>query len=554
TAASDPGAGNLKANNTSFAAITALYLSKTDADGNALAAELATWGLGTSIVKGRVKIYDPLVPTSFMTFDVTALADNGSWDALTVTPIASGGGFAASEALRVTFTAKGDLGNTGSTGATGPQGPTGATGPQGPTGATGATGAQGINAGLNYSFATATTMADPSAGNLRLNNATPASVTQIALSYNTADAGNPSAGAFLTTWGNSTTTAHRGNLIVRKSSAPQTFAVFDITANVADNTTWVALTVAWLAGSGSFAASDALTVSFTRTGDAGAGIGDMLKSVYDTNSDGLVDLAAGGTAAASAKAARVSLGVDGRTARGDANYTILATDKFVCLNAALTAPRTFTLPAANTVNAGYQLSVYDEAGGIGATNTLTVARAGSDTVQGGTQIVLANAYDECVLVSDGTSKWTVAVLGLEQGGTGATTAANARTALGLGSAATLNTSALLQSGVTNTITVGYKFTPNNIGTVSSGTLTPDPTLGNYQYLTNNGAFTLAAPAADCAIDILVTNGASAGVITFSGFTVGSNVGDSLTTTNGNKFIVSLRRINGTATYVVKGLQ
>src|SRR5581483_6259067 len=162
-------------------------------------------------------------------------------------------------------------------------------------------------------------------------------------------------------------------------------------------------------------------------------------------------------------------------------------------------------------------------------------------VQGGTQIVLANAYDDCVLVSDGTSKWTVAVLGLEQGGTGATTAANARTAL-------------LQSGVTNTITVGYKFTPNNIGTVASGTFTADPTLGNYQYLTNNGAFTLAAPAADCAIDILVTNGASAGVITFSGFTVGSNVGDSLTTTNGNKFIVSLRRINGTATYVVKGLQ
>ena len=42
---------------------------------------------------------------------------------------------------------------------------------------------------------------------------------------------------------------------------------------------------------------------------------------------------------------------------------------------------------------------------------------------------------------------------------------------------------------------------------------------------------------------LVTNGASAGTITFSGFTVGSNTGDSLDTTKAHKFIISIRRIN-----------
>lgn len=115
-------------------------------------------------------------------------------------------------------------------------------------------------------------------------------------------------------------------------------------------------------------------------------------------------------------------------------------------------------------------------------------------------------------------------------------------------------STVITTGNTATITKGYTVTPNNIGTVSSGTTTPDPANGNYQYLTNNGAFTLAAPSSDCAIDILVTNGASAGAITFSGFTVGSSTGSTYATTNTNKYILSIRRINATSTYSWYALQ
>lgn len=115
-------------------------------------------------------------------------------------------------------------------------------------------------------------------------------------------------------------------------------------------------------------------------------------------------------------------------------------------------------------------------------------------------------------------------------------------------------STVLTTGNTATITKGYSVTPNNIGTVSSGTTTPDPANGNYQYLSNNGAFTLAAPSSDCAIDILVTNAGSAGSITFSGFTVGSATGSTYNTTNTNKFILSIRRINSTSTYSWYALQ
>ena len=114
-------------------------------------------------------------------------------------------------------------------------------------------------------------------------------------------------------------------------------------------------------------------------------------------------------------------------------------------------------------------------------------------------------------------------------------------------------STVLTVGNNATITKGYYVTPNSIGTISTGTVTPDAANGNYQYYTNNGAHTYAAPSTDCAMDVMIINGASAGAITFSGFTVSANVGDALTTTNTNKFIISVRRMNAVSTYTIKAL-
>ena len=113
---------------------------------------------------------------------------------------------------------------------------------------------------------------------------------------------------------------------------------------------------------------------------------------------------------ASAATARVNLGIDSRTARGDANYTILATDRFVCINAAFTASRTFTYPAANSVNAGTALVVLDEIGTVNSTNTLTLARAGSDSINGLASLVMTQPNVGVYAVSDGTSKWTIATV------------------------------------------------------------------------------------------------------------------------------------------------
>lgn len=125
--------------------------------------------------------------------------------------------------------------------------------------------------GLNYNFSTTTTMADPSAGNIRLNNATLASATAMAISANTSDSGNPSIRSFINTWDDSTTTSLRGTLRIVKASAPENFAIYNVTGATTDNTTWLQITLTHVSSSGSLSNTDAVFILFTRTGDAGSG-------------------------------------------------------------------------------------------------------------------------------------------------------------------------------------------------------------------------------------------------------------------------------------------
>lgn len=75
----------------------------------------------------------------------------------------------------------------------------------------------------------------------------------------------------------------------------------------------------------------------------------------------------------------------------------------------------------------------------------------------------------------------------------------------------------------------------NLGTISSGTLTPNPNAGPMQYYTNNGAHILSPGTAVGGYYLKITMGASAGTITLSGFTPAGIRGDSFTYTSGDKF-------------------
>lgn len=143
--------------------------------------------------------------------------------------------------------------------------------------AKGDTGASGTDPGLRWGFDTSTTMGDPGTGELRLNNATLASVTELAISYLTGETGNPSAETYVKTWDDSTTTTNRGTLLLKRVSAPQNFAVFQVTSAITDNTTWGQFTVSHVASAGSLTGE--LSVQFYRTGNqgaSGAGVGDLI--------------------------------------------------------------------------------------------------------------------------------------------------------------------------------------------------------------------------------------------------------------------------------------
>jgi hypothetical protein len=95
-----------------------------------------------------------------------------------------------------------------------------------------------------------------------------------------------------------------------------------------------------------------------------------------------------------------------RRAFSDTSITLNTVDRYVGQTGTLTAARTVTLMAANAVPAGTVITVTDESGSASSTNTITVQRAGADTINGGTGGIALNVSRGIVsLVSDGTSAW-----------------------------------------------------------------------------------------------------------------------------------------------------
>lgn len=116
--------------------------------------------------------------------------------------------------------------------------------------------------------------------------------------------------------------------------------------------------------------------------------------------------------------------------------------------------------------------------------------------------------------------------------------------------------AAVQKASDTDITAGYNVATVDDGTKSSGTYTPTPAGGNFKKIANNGAFTLAAPSASNCYNLTVdiTNGASAGAITFSGFVSGFPRGDPLTTTNASKFKLHISKTDAGVTGLIEALQ
>jgi len=114
------------------------------------------------------------------------------------------------------------------------------------------------------------------------------------------------------------------------------------------------------------------------------------------------------------------------------------------------------------------------------------------------------------------------------------------------SASSLSLTATNQTFSGGVNAVAYQYATGNI-TVNFG-------LGPIQWVNNTGAFTITAPTLAGSTILTIFNGAGAGAVTFSGFTVGANTGDALDTTSGHKFSLMVWGVNGVWSYNVKALQ
>jgi len=129
---------------------------------------------------------------------------------------------------------------------------------------------------LGYTFSTTTTMADPGTGIIRLNHATLASVTAIAI--DDLDNNSVDQSAYVISWDDSTNT-NKGTLRLRQGVADATYTITALT----DNVGWSQLAVTYVTGSGTFANATESFIGFSRSGDKGV------------NGTGIVDSVTGGT-------------------------------------------------------------------------------------------------------------------------------------------------------------------------------------------------------------------------------------------------------------------
>ena len=240
TTDSDPGAGFIRLNNTSLNSATIMYVD--DSDGTTdISAWVQSWDNSSSGSKGFITLSGNPNPASpLVIYKVTGtVTDASGYTKVPVAYVAGSTSISNSAEISVQFSPAGD----------------------------------GDVAGLDYTFSTTTSDADPGTGVLRLNHGTLGSVSQIFI--DDSDANSADVSAFLLTWDDSTNSADRGQIYITKKSAPANYAIYKVSGASTDASGYVKLAVTHVSSNGSFSDTDPIAVEFNRTGNAGAD-GDLV--------------------------------------------------------------------------------------------------------------------------------------------------------------------------------------------------------------------------------------------------------------------------------------
>jgi hypothetical protein len=133
-----------------------------------------------------------------------------------------------------------------------------------------------------WSFDASTTAADPGTNKFRLSSGTVSTMAPGSLYINELGTGSNDMSAWVNTWDDSTNSSHRGTLFLIQTNDSTKYATFTV-GTVTDNGTYDTVVLNYVAGPGGFTAGAAIAFQFTRTGNAGAGSGDVVGPAGATN-------------------------------------------------------------------------------------------------------------------------------------------------------------------------------------------------------------------------------------------------------------------------------
>jgi hypothetical protein len=359
----------------------------------------------------------------------------------------------------------------------------------------GQTGATAPNGGAVYTFSTTTTDADPGSGIMRFNNAALASVTEAYLDNN--NAGGNDISDYLDYFDDAGDATQRGVVLFYDNAAPdENFAYFAVTGSVTDGTGYRKLALTHINSAGTFANGAELSVVFQPRGPAGAGVAGPVSST--DNAVARWDGTGGSTLQNSTEV----------TIDDTSNLFVGAADRasqvLISLRAAAGQLRRFIWRTGDVFRWTLVVDGTAEGGSnAGSDWSLVAYNDAGSAIHTAISVVRSTGYTTFIQAYEGTKRLLSVAGGL-------------------------------------TLEGGFAGTSQNLGTITSGTVTPVFTTNNIYRYVNNGAHTLAPPTGEGTMVIDILNAASAGAITTSGFT---KVTGSFTTTNTDRFRCYIDVIN-----------
>ena len=263
TTDTDQGAGKLWLNHGTVSSATVVYLDDVDDNSVSINSLVDSFDDSSSSVKGHIQFEKQFDPAVFAMFNVTGSVTSAStYSKVACTYVTGAGSFSDGDKISTTFIRGGDKGDQG---------------------------VRGNDFGLDMTFESTTTDTDQGVGKVWFNNGTLSSASVMYM--DDVDANSASINAYMDSWDDSTHTALRGTVKITKQSAPANFAIYNVTGSVTSASTYSKIAVTYVTGAGSFTDADAATVAFTRTGNAGGGLANVVEDTspqlgadLDTNS------------------------------------------------------------------------------------------------------------------------------------------------------------------------------------------------------------------------------------------------------------------------------